>query len=44
MCDVAALLDDRWRVEVGVRRLRQIGSGAAAHHTHDLVLRALRLG
>jgi len=42
--DVAALLDDRWRVEVDQRRPRHVDGGAGAHHTHDLVLRALRLG
>ena len=41
--DVAALLDERWRVEVDQRRPRHIDGGAGAHHTHDLVLRALRL-
>jgi SAM-dependent methyltransferase len=42
--DVAALLDERWRVEVDERRPRHIDGGAGAHHTHDLVLRARRLG
>ena len=42
--DVAALLDDRWRIEVDQRRPRHVDGGAGAHHTHDLVLRALRLG
>jgi SAM-dependent methyltransferase len=41
--DVAALLDDGWRVEVDERRPRQVSGGAGAHHTHDLVLRARRL-
>lgn len=41
--EVAALLDDAWRVEVDERRPRQVAGGAGAHHTHDLVLRALRL-
>lgn len=41
--DVAALLDDRWRVEVHERRPRHVDGGAGAHHTHDLVLRALRV-
>jgi len=42
--DVAALLDDGWRVEVDEKRSRDITGGAGAHHTHDLVLRARRLG
>jgi len=41
--DVAALLDDGWRVEVDEKRSRDITGGAGAHHTHDLVLRARRL-
>jgi SAM-dependent methyltransferase len=41
--DVAALLDDGWRVEVDEKRSRDIAGGAGAHHTHDLVLRARRL-
>jgi hypothetical protein len=41
---VAVLLDDRWRVKVDERRPRHIDGGAVAHHTHDLVLRAVRLG
>ena len=40
--DVAALLDDGWRVEVDEKRSRDITGGAGAHHTHDLVLRARR--
>jgi hypothetical protein len=40
--DVAALLDDRWQVEVDEKRARDITGGAGAHHTHDLVLRARR--
>jgi SAM-dependent methyltransferase len=40
--DVAALLDDGWRVEVDEKRARDITGGAGAHHTHDLVLRARR--
>lgn len=42
--DVAALLGDGWQVEVDEKRARDITGGAGAHHTHDLVLRALRLG
>jgi len=41
--DVAALLDDGWRVEVDEKRSRDITGGAGAHHTHDLVLRVRRL-
>jgi SAM-dependent methyltransferase len=41
--DVAAHLDGRWRIEVDERRPRHVDGGAGAHHTHDLVLRALRL-
>lgn len=40
---VAALLDKDWQVQVNERRPRAITSGAGAHHTHDLVLRAQRL-
>lgn len=41
--DVAARLDDRWRVDVDEQRPRRVERGAGAHHTHDLVLRATRL-
>ncbi|GIG20247.1 methyltransferase [Cellulomonas chitinilytica] len=41
--DVAALLDDDWRVLVDERRDRTVAGGAGAHHAHDLVLRARRL-
>lgn len=40
--DVAALLDDRWQVELDERRPRLVTTGAGAHHTHDVVLRAVR--
>jgi SAM-dependent methyltransferase len=40
--DVAALLDDEWRVEVDERRPRTVRGGAGAGHSHDLVLRARR--
>ena len=41
---VAALLDDRWRVEVDERRPRVAPEGGAgAHHAEDVVLRARRL-
>ena len=38
--DVAALLDDSWRIDVHEVRERSIRGGAGAHHTHDIVLRA----
>jgi thioredoxin reductase len=41
--DVAALLDDRWQVEVNETRPRHVTSGAGAAHTEDIVLRARRL-
>lgn len=41
--DLAAALDSDWLVEVEDRRPRDVGSGAGAHHKHDLVLRARRL-
>lgn len=42
--DVAALLDDDWRVEVHERRPRHgARAGAGAHHREDVVLRARRL-
>jgi SAM-dependent methyltransferase len=41
--DVAALLDDAWRVEVDERQPRDVRTGAGAHHTFDVVLRARRL-
>ena len=40
--DVAALLDDGWQIEVDEKRPRDVTTGAGAHHTHDLVLRARR--
>ena len=41
---VAALLDDGWTVEVDEQRPRAAPpSGAGAHHTDDVVLRARRL-
>ena len=41
---VAALLDDRWQVEVDEERPRVAPEGGAgAHHTDDVVLRARRL-
>ncbi len=41
---VRALLDDGWVVEVDERRARHVATGGGAHHTHDLVVRARRLG
>jgi len=41
---VTALLNDDWQVEIYEQRPRIApGSGAGAHHTDDLVLRARRL-
>jgi SAM-dependent methyltransferase len=40
---VAALLDDTWRIDVDETRPREVTSGAGAHHTLDVVLRATRL-
>jgi SAM-dependent methyltransferase len=41
--DVAALLDGDWQVAFDGRRPRDTTTGAGAHHTHDVVLRARRL-
>jgi SAM-dependent methyltransferase len=41
--DVAACLDDGWRIEVNETRPRHVTGGAGSHHTHDVVLRARRL-
>lgn len=41
--DVAAALDGNWRIEVQETRPRKVASGAGAHHTEDVVLRARRL-
>lgn len=40
---VVALLGDDWLFDVDERRPRDVSSGAGAHHTHDVVLRARRL-
>jgi SAM-dependent methyltransferase len=40
--DVARLLDADWEVEVNELRPRHVASGAGAHHTADVVLRARR--
>lgn len=44
LADVAALLDESWRIEVDETRPRHVAEGAGAHHTEDVVLRARRLG
>ncbi len=41
--DVAAQLDDRWRIEVDETRSRNVTTGAGSDHTRDIVLRARRL-
>jgi SAM-dependent methyltransferase len=41
--DVAARLDDGWRVEVSETRPRHVAGGAGSAHTTDIVLRATRL-
>ena len=41
--EVAALLDDNWRIEANETRPRHVVAGAGAHHTEDVVLRARRL-
>lgn len=40
--DVAARLGAGWRVVVDEVRERHVSEGAGAHHTHDVVLRAMR--
>jgi SAM-dependent methyltransferase len=41
--DIRAGLDDAWTIEVDERRERKVAaSSPGAHHTHDLVLRAMR--
>lgn len=40
--DVAARLDDSWTVEIDEVRPRHVSTGAGAHHTEDVVLRARR--
>ena len=40
---VAALLNERWQVEVDETRPRHVATGAGSHHTHDVILRARRL-
>ena len=43
LAEVAALLDENWRIEVNETRPRHVAAGAGAHHTEDVVLRARRL-
>jgi SAM-dependent methyltransferase len=43
LADVASLLDEDWAVEVDEERPRHVATGAGAHHTSDVVLRARRL-
>ena len=43
LADVAALLDEDWQIEVDETRPRHVATGAGAHHTEDVVLRARRL-
>ncbi|TFC01121.1 class I SAM-dependent methyltransferase [Cryobacterium adonitolivorans] len=40
---VVAMLDDTWRIEVDETRPRHVATGAGAHHTEDVVVRARRL-
>ena len=40
---VAALLNENWQIEVDETRPRHVATGAGAHHTQDVVLRARRL-
>lgn len=40
---VAALLDQTWLIEVNETRPRHVATGAGAHHTEDVVVRARRL-
>jgi hypothetical protein len=44
LADVASLLDENWALEVDEERPRHVATGAGAHHTRDVVLRARRLG
>jgi SAM-dependent methyltransferase len=41
--EVAAALDDGWRVDVHARRPRSVSAGAGSGHTTDIVLRATRM-
>ncbi len=40
--NVAAMLDDGWRIEINETRPRHVTTGAGSHHTHDVVVRARR--
>ncbi|GAB98278.1 SAM-dependent methyltransferase [Kineosphaera limosa] len=42
--DVAALLGPDWEIVVDEVREHHVSGGAGAHHTHDVVVRATRLG
>jgi 2-polyprenyl-3-methyl-5-hydroxy-6-metoxy-1,4-benzoquinol methylase len=42
--DVREALDENWVLQVNERRARHITGGAGAHHTHDIVVKAQRLG
>ena len=42
--DVAALLGEDWQIALDERRPRSVRTGAGAHHTHDVVLHARRVG
>jgi hypothetical protein len=42
--DVNALLGQGWHVVLDERRPRDVTAGAGAHHKHDVVLLARRLG
>jgi SAM-dependent methyltransferase len=42
--DVSRMLDDRWVIEADELRGRTISGGAGAGHSHDVVLRARRVG
>jgi hypothetical protein len=41
--DVASLLDEVWALKVHEERPRHVATGAGAHHTRDVVVRAQRL-
>jgi hypothetical protein len=42
--EIAAALDDGWTVETLEHRDRTISGGSGAHHSRDVVLRAVRKG
>ena len=43
LAEIRALLDGNWRIEVDEVRPRHVASGAGAHHTEDVILKARRL-